>query len=141
MEDDVQDVVKEISQTEFNISESDQIFWKSGATSKFSMKDTYIAISDHMPNPIWKHLVWFKNHIPMHSFMTWLALLKRLKTKSKLCKWGTISDSTCILCGTDEESENHLFHECHFSSEIWRGLLLKMGIIKDLESSWDEEIN
>ncbi|XP_026451168.1 uncharacterized protein LOC113351392 [Papaver somniferum] len=101
MEDEVRDVVKEISKTEFNISESDQIFWKSGAT----------------------------------------ALLKRLKTKSKLCKWGTISDSTCILCGTDEESENHLFHKCQFSSEICKRLLLKMGIVKDLENSWDEEVN
>ncbi|XP_026383568.1 uncharacterized protein LOC113279071 [Papaver somniferum] len=141
MEDDIQEVVKQVSLTDFNIAENDQIFWKLGATYNFSMKATYIAITDHLPSPIWKHLVWFKNHIPRHSFITWLALLKRLKTRSKLCKWGTISDPTCILCGNAEESENHLFHECYFSSEIWRSLLLKMRIIKGLESSWDEEVN
>ncbi|XP_026416758.1 uncharacterized protein LOC113312217 [Papaver somniferum] len=141
MEDDTKEVVKDISLTEFNLAEDDQIFWKSSATGNLSMKDTYYAITDHMPKPVWENLVWFKNHIPRHSFITWLVLLKILKTRSKLCKWGTISDSSCILCGVVEESEDHLLHECQFSSVIWKGLILKMGIIKSLESSWDAEIN
>ncbi|XP_026396164.1 uncharacterized protein LOC113290791 [Papaver somniferum] len=83
MEDDVQEIVKEISFTKFNLQETDQIFWKSGVTGKFSMKHTYMNA---------------------------------------------------------EETEDHLFHECIFSSAIWKGLLLKIGISKELESTWDEEI-
>ncbi|XP_026447428.1 uncharacterized protein LOC113347950 [Papaver somniferum] len=104
------------------------------------MKHTYLAISDHFPSPPWNSLVWFKKHIPRHSFISWLAFHRRLKTRSKLLSWGTISDASCVLCGDEMETEDHIFHDCIFSSGIWNGLLLKLGSIRALANSWEEEI-
>ncbi|XP_026377950.1 uncharacterized protein LOC113272312 [Papaver somniferum] len=140
MEEEIQEVVQQISLSDFNSLEKDQIYWNSSTISQFSIKATYIAISDHLPKPFWNNLVWFKKHIPRHSFITWLALHKRLKTRSKLFKWGVTSDASYILCGHVEETENHLFHDCISSAGIWSGLLLKMGIIKDPTVNWDNEI-
>lgn len=86
MEDEAQNVITHISSTEFNIHEKDQLIWNPSATGEFSIKSTYHSISSHNSCPIWNSLVWFKGHIPRHSFITWLAIHKRLKTKSKLLK-------------------------------------------------------
>ncbi|XP_026419465.1 uncharacterized protein LOC113315396 [Papaver somniferum] len=140
MEDEVQNVVAQISSTDFNVSEIDQIFWKPSTSGQFSIKDTYISISDHLVSQDWMPLVWFKKHIPIHSFISWISIHKILKTRNKLLKWGITADASCVLCGNAVESEDHIFHACMYSASIWQGLLLKHGYIKELESSWDEEI-
>ncbi|XP_026431629.1 uncharacterized protein LOC113328844 [Papaver somniferum] len=140
MEDNVQEMVQQISTAYFNVPERDQIFWKPSITGQFSMKHTYIALSDHLPSPPWNYLVWFKKHIPRHSFISWLAFHRRLKTRSKLLGWGTISDASCILCGEAMETEDHLFHDCMFSSGIWNGILLKLVYVRVLPNTWEEEI-
>lgn len=62
------------------------------------------------------------------------------KTRSKLLKWGVVLDASCVFCGYAIESKNHLFHDYIFSYSIWRRLLIKMGIIKEPENTWDDEI-
>ncbi|XP_026450979.1 uncharacterized protein LOC113351147 [Papaver somniferum] len=104
IEDNVQDMVQQITTADFNIHESDQYFWKSSITGQFSMKHTYLAISDHLRSLPWNCLVWFKKHIPVHSFIACLALHRRLKTRSKLLSWGVISDASCVLCGEEGET-------------------------------------
>lgn len=64
-----------------------------------------------------------------------------MKTRSKLLSWGAIQDDACIMCASGHETENHLFHDFPFASIIWRGLLLKMGYVKELESTWDEVVH
>lgn len=48
----------------------------------------------------------------------WLVLKKRILTTTKLVKRGWIDDSTCVLCGVEEETEDHLFTQCVFSKFI-----------------------
>lgn len=77
---------------------------------------------------VWSSLVWFKSHIPRQSFITWLSLHERLKTRAKIVKWGIMQVATCVLCDDKDcvEDGNHIFHSCDFVSTIWIGLLLKM---------------
>ncbi|XP_026399002.1 uncharacterized protein LOC113294842 [Papaver somniferum] len=138
-EDVVQDVTK-LSTVEFNVVDADTFIWNPRISGQFSMKETYRCLSSHNIKPPWNCLVWFKNHIPRHSFISWLGMQKRLKTRNKLLKWGVIQDDSCILCHSSPETEDHLFHACPFAAIIWKGLLLKMGYVKEMENSWDEEI-
>lgn len=36
--------------------------------------------------------------------------------------------TVCILCGRTEETRNHLFFECPYSAEIWRGVLHRLQL-------------
>ncbi|KAJ6930707.1 hypothetical protein NC652_014285 [Populus alba x Populus x berolinensis] len=58
------------------------------------------------------NLLWFKGHIPCHSFILWLASLGHLRTMDRLHMAGIIKNTTCILFG-------HLFFHCHYSSLVW----------------------
>lgn len=58
---------------------------------------------------IWFNHVWFNQCIPRHSFILWIAIKGRLKTKDRLTKWFCIQNQVCLLCKTDDEIHNHLF--------------------------------
>lgn len=45
--------------------------------------------------------------------------------KDVLYKHGMSVDLSCVLCGQEEESHNHLFFSCPFSSPIWTSLCAK----------------
>ncbi|KAJ6343056.1 hypothetical protein OIU78_010884, partial [Salix suchowensis] len=62
------------------------------------------------------HLLWFKGHIPRHSFMLWLAARGRLSTADRV--HGEIC-TRCVLCNEDEETHGHLFFNCSFTAGIW----------------------
>ncbi|XP_026399182.1 uncharacterized protein LOC113295037 [Papaver somniferum] len=65
---------------------------------------------------------------------------KRIKTRYKLLKWGVIQDASCVFCNAEIETEDHIFHDCMVTSQIWKGIVLKLGFIRNLESRWDGEI-
>ncbi|XP_026378012.1 uncharacterized protein LOC113272384 [Papaver somniferum] len=85
-------------------------------------------------------MVWFKGHIPRHSFIGWLALHRSLKTRKKLLQWGCIEDAQCFLCMETIEDEDHLFCSCSFSSTIWQGILLILGYYRNCSLSWENEV-
>ncbi|KAL2896817.1 Terpenoid synthase 19 [Bienertia sinuspersici] len=43
---------------------------------------------------------------------------QRLPTADRLNRWGAQMQATCGLCGTDQESSDHLFFRCSFSREM-----------------------
>ncbi|KAL2896167.1 MARVEL domain-containing protein 2 [Bienertia sinuspersici] len=43
---------------------------------------------------------------------------QRLPTADRLNRWGAQMQATCGLCGTDQESSDHLFFQCSFSREV-----------------------
>ncbi|XP_026436971.1 uncharacterized protein LOC113334962 isoform X2 [Papaver somniferum] len=128
-------------QVDFDLSMADMVVWKPSTSGEFTMKATYKALAGENNDVLWKNLVWFKNHVPRHSFITWLCLHGRLKTRDEMVKWGLLSVATCALCEEGPETEEHLFHSCIFSAGIWLGLLLKLGIFRTMCGSWSEELN
>ncbi|KAL9347268.1 hypothetical protein Peur_058634 [Populus x canadensis] len=55
--------------------------------------------------------------LPRHSFILWLALLKRLRTRDRL--YFVDIDVSCVFCQDHEESHNHLFFACSWTSLLW----------------------
>lgn len=45
----------------------------------------------------------------------WVVVFSWTKNK----RWGRIQDATCCLCNAEDESINHLFFECSYTSMVW----------------------
>lgn len=84
-----------------------------------------------------RKLLWFRNHVPRFSFITWIVMLNKLPTTDRLNAWGMNVNGTCVLCGVHQESRNHLFFECKYVSVIWReGVKRTFTLLAT--TKWDE---
>nr|TKS06527.1 hypothetical protein D5086_0000121650 [Populus alba] len=72
------------------------------------------------PNPTSKDTYTWKGHIPRHSFILWLACLGRLHTMDRLSAAGIIQNASCILCGLQTETHEHLFFNYTTSRQVWQ---------------------
>ncbi|XP_062103617.1 uncharacterized protein LOC133814705 [Humulus lupulus] len=69
-------------------------------------------ITDHVH---WCKEVWGRLNIPKHSFILWLSVQNRLKTKERLQRFNIISNSNCLLCNSHTETVSYLFFGCGIS--------------------------
>ncbi|XP_026459010.1 uncharacterized protein LOC113359627 [Papaver somniferum] len=133
-------ILDKLKIVEFDRTKSDVIVWQPCPSGDFTVKHTYNALVGAGDKIFWKSLVWFKSHVPRHSFISWLGFHGRLKTKDKMVKWGLMQSAPCSLCENGIETIEHIFHDCRFVVSIWTCLLLKMGYVREVSSSWLEEV-
>ncbi|XP_013745620.1 uncharacterized protein LOC106448254 [Brassica napus] len=91
--------------------------------TEFLTSQTWNLIRVHAPRVSWFKGIWFKESTPKFSFLSWLAVHERLSTGDRLLKWNPQANSICWLCNTAMETRDHLFFECSFSAEVWRGTI------------------
>ena len=70
-------------------------------------------------------MIWFIGHITRFSTIVWLAIKDRL---SRLSRFGLRDHSRCSLCDLSQETHEHLFFECPFSSGVWKELSRKYEV-------------
>lgn len=87
--------------------------------STFSSRVTWESLRNPSPVISWHSVIWFKQYIPRNSFISWLAMLRRLPTRDRLRRWGMSVPEVCVLCSAAPETHHHLFFECSFSSSVW----------------------
>ncbi|KAJ9535153.1 hypothetical protein OSB04_un001767 [Centaurea solstitialis] len=65
---------------------SDDYFWDldGNGNGVCSVHNVYMSLAGQMPVIPWWKAVWFKGHIPKHSFCLWTACLKRLPTLDRV---------------------------------------------------------
>lgn len=106
------------------LSESDDNFaWKVGdqtPVQKFPTAATWTFLFPPGQQVSWHKQVWFAGHIPKHAFLTWVNVRHRLATRDRMRRWGLQVPASCVLCFTHNESREHLFFECSFSSVVWQ---------------------
>jgi len=78
----------------------------------------------------WANVVWESWCLPRHSFILWLALLKRLRTKDKL--YFVDIDVSCVFCQDHEESHSHLFFACRWTSLLWMKVKSWLRLNRDM---------
>ncbi|XP_048496329.1 uncharacterized protein LOC104906113 [Beta vulgaris subsp. vulgaris] len=105
---------------------------------RFSINKCYQAIREPTLQVSWKRLVCNNRATPKSLFITWLAVLNRLSTKSRLAQWNLIADTTCELCNNGEEDIHHLFFQCEYSAEVWRNCLRILKITRTPVSFLEE---
>ena len=108
----------------------DKILWcnKKGKVCDFKTQHVWKDLQVLGPKVDWHDLVWFKHRIPSHSFILWLAMLKRLSTQQRLVNWGIANVKKCVFCNTVHDSIKHLFFECRFSNKVWSFISLKANM-------------
>lgn len=118
----------------------DIMLWRWSPTGQFTVRSTYVALSDGATRDRRSSKIW-KLRVPLKvKVFCWLVLRKRLLTADNLVKRGWVGDTACVLCGTDEETMDHLFTQCVFTR-----FLILMGVEdvqnrdlgNDLTSTWD----
>lgn len=86
------------------------------------------AIRPHIPVKSWTSLLWHKGMVPRHAMTTWLFILDRNPTLDRLHSWGLDVETTCLLCGSVNETRNHLFFECQYSVEVWSFVCARLNL-------------
>ena len=80
----------------------------------------------------WVRVVWEAWALPKHSFILWLAIKGRLKTKDRLVF--PLEDPDCSLCRGAVESHEHLFFQCSWTSSLWALVRNWLKITKTLST-------
>ncbi|XP_058222933.1 uncharacterized protein LOC131332653 [Rhododendron vialii] len=122
------------------IEMEDEVRWHISPNGQYTTKHTWEAIRSKSEKVPWASLVWFPRNVPKWAFILWLACLKRLSTKDRLRKWGMEVDPTCVLCSQADESLQHLFFHCCYSSNIWEVILYRFQIQRKADL-WNSEVS
>ncbi|XP_074304161.1 uncharacterized protein LOC141638873 [Silene latifolia] len=80
-----------------------------------AMLDGYSWLLGHHLKVPWSSFVWNRVAIPKVTFINWLYINHRLLTKDRMGRFGIVSDGLCFLCGSADETMDHLFFYCWFS--------------------------
>ncbi|XP_052623753.1 uncharacterized protein LOC128129113 [Lactuca sativa] len=109
---------------------NDVVGWrdKGGICRKFSCKQVWNDLNNFGDIVPWYDLVWYNNCIPRNSFILWLAVLNRLKTRDRVRGWEVAGNLLCPFCDNMPDSHNHLFFNCEYSSRIWKYFCSKVGL-------------
>ncbi|XP_021750414.1 uncharacterized protein LOC110716088 [Chenopodium quinoa] len=107
--------------------------------SKYQLGVAYIWLQGDLQAVNWDAWVWNRFNVPKHSFITWLAIQGRLRTRDKLLSYGVCSDSSCLLCGFELETKEHLFFKCNYSRHCLDLICKWLNVREihyDIEASW-----
>uniref|UniRef100_A0A803Q2Q6 Reverse transcriptase domain-containing protein n=1 Tax=Cannabis sativa TaxID=3483 RepID=A0A803Q2Q6_CANSA len=87
------------------------------AQDKYLVAAGYRELHVQSTRVFWNKFVWNRFNIPKHSFIAWLAMLGKLKTKERLMRFGVIEEDICLLCNDSSETIEHIFFCCQYSKE------------------------
>nr|TKR98755.1 hypothetical protein D5086_0000200720 [Populus alba] len=98
---------------------------KGNSSGQFTIDSAWELLRDTGPANTIHHLLWFKCHIRRQSFILWLASQGRLRSMDRLHITGSITNTTCILCGPETENHDHLLFRCSYSGTVWGAVTSK----------------
>lgn len=106
----------------------------------FATKKTWLSMRLPQPECGWSKGVWFSQATPKYSFLVWVAIKNRLQTMDRILSWNNAANGGCVLCQEEEETCQHLFFSCKYSSKVWRETI--GGILKEAHTNrWGEIID
>lgn len=122
----------------------DRILWRWDPGGRFSVKSAYSALSEGGVRDVHANKLW-RLRIPLKGkIFYWIVLKKRLLTADNLIKRGWTGDTTCVLCGSEEETMDHLFTNCVFAKFILVTVVegVQVGDLgADVHSVWDRWVD
>jgi len=108
--------------------EVDNLLWTPSSSQKCTMKGyfTLLQSGEHSSFP-WRS-VWKVKAPHRVAFFLWTAALDRILTVDTLKKRGFSLANWCCLCKKNEETTNHLFIHCKYTSTLWQLILNLFGV-------------
>lgn len=118
----------------------DSYVWSTSAREepRFSARSTWEDMRPSLPPQPETDIIWFKVAIPRNNFTMWVANMDKLPTRARLASWGPQLNISCCLCSAHEESRDHLFLSCDYSSEVWRFAIANLNPPRTRFCSWPE---
>ncbi|CAN1763333.1 Putative ribonuclease H protein At1g65750, partial [Linum perenne] len=111
---------------------SDRFIWHYESSGKFTVKTCYRQLRsmtsstnqpiDESAKKFWKWL-WKLDLPPKLCFFLWRICRNALPTKGNLVKRRCALSATCLTCNADDETQEHLFVHCPFSTSFWQQVM------------------
>ncbi|XP_057982017.1 uncharacterized protein LOC131167269 [Malania oleifera] len=111
-----------------NVEEADKLLKSWGQNPKLC----YDFWRDNEAKVPWFKEVWKCGCTPKYAFTLWLGIKGKLLTSDKV--YGDDVDRSCVLCGKECETMDHIFFKCDFTSYVWNNLRRWMGIRRDMST-------
>ncbi|XP_075106719.1 uncharacterized protein LOC142179621 [Nicotiana tabacum] len=106
----------------------------------FLVKNFYTKLRGNFERITWRKLMQTNLGVPKWKFIIYLAVQRKLMTKDRLRGLGYVEEVTCELCNKEEESIDHMFFYCSYTSQLWTDLLQWQGICRKT-MRWSDELN
>ncbi|OAY74397.1 putative ribonuclease H protein, partial [Ananas comosus] len=91
---------------------SDRVQWRWSSDGRFTVKSVYSLLNDGGLRDARSSKIWGLR-VPLKvKVFTWIVLKKRPLTADNLLKRGWSGNTVCMLCGSEEETVDHLFVQC-----------------------------
>ncbi|XP_059285877.1 uncharacterized protein LOC132039408 [Lycium ferocissimum] len=105
----------------------------------FSIKGMYSKLRVVMPKVDWRKLVCNNEGAPKWIFILYVAISRRLLTRTRLAKWGIVNEVKCPLCERMDEDVDPLLFGCPFSAAAWEKILQWQGSQRG-SMAWQQEV-
>ena len=121
---------------EFNFQATDPIWycWHLGMVCiKFWQLLFYVSLGVSEDSCYWfpfSDVIWFPSHSPKMSVCLLRAIHSKLLTRDFLKSINIPDIDICILCNASQETIQHLYFQCPYSSYIWSLCKLKLGLAR-----------
>ncbi|XP_048496354.1 uncharacterized protein LOC125495623 [Beta vulgaris subsp. vulgaris] len=106
----------------------------------YTVKEGYNWLKGPLLKVDWYHWVWNSYNVPKHSFIAWMLMLGKLKTRERLKAAEVVSEDRCVLCYDEVETSQHLFFNCHWSKIVCKKIMqwmgIRMGTHETIYTSW-----
>ncbi|XP_074313766.1 uncharacterized protein LOC141648959 [Silene latifolia] len=95
-----------------------QNVWTVQKGSEYTIANGYEFLQNKNDKVSWAKFVWNNMTIPKHSIIAWLYHHNALNTQKKLQRLGITGENTCFICGSGVETEDQLFFQCVYSTQV-----------------------
>jgi hypothetical protein len=114
----------------------DRLIWRGTRNGVFSVRSAYFLEMENLISQRgsssspekrmeWKEC-WNLNVPNVTKHFLWKALQNLLPTRENLAKKGVLRDTSCPICGLEEETVLHIIWSCPSSKDVWGGGLIKL---------------
>lgn len=100
------------------INDRDDILWDGMSYCNMKISVLWDSIRPTATKPSWFDLVWCKFSVPKFAFHMWLVVQERLLTKDRMINFRMQANNLCILCGSGDETHEHLFCHCRYTRSV-----------------------
>lgn len=114
----------------------DIVVWSHSPTGAFTVDRCYHDLRLRGPKVSWDGFIWSGKIPPKYSFIMWLFMRNRMKTKDLLIHRGLMIDPQCELCISAPETQAHMFFQCDSSSSVWTRILIWCGV-QPMPANWN----
>ncbi|GKV00581.1 hypothetical protein SLEP1_g13249 [Rubroshorea leprosula] len=144
--DILQELREEVRKRKLVQGQEDRWIWKKDPRGKYSVSSAYNLLNTTpIPNlPGDYNLIW-NGRVPLKvAAFAWKVMQNRIPTKDNLQKRGVLGseeDQSCVLCGKEAESVNHLLFSCPIAWKVWSSCYQWWGInVVAQEKGWNHLI-